>query len=93
MLDRAGQSHLKGLALGFRRKAACEARKWSRGIPQAAGNVAEAKEAAEKGLVSGERPEEHPSGAKALVDLIAFTARLKPCPFKTVFQQEFFRSL
>jgi hypothetical protein len=52
-----------------------------------------AKEAAEKGLVSGERPEEHPSGAKALVDLIAFTARLKSCPFKTVLQQEFFRSL
>jgi hypothetical protein len=52
-----------------------------------------ALEAAEKGLVSGERPEEHPSGAKALVDLIAFTARLKSCPFKTVLQQEFFRSL
>jgi hypothetical protein len=48
---------------------------------------------AEKGIVSGERPEEHPSGAKALIDLIAFTARLKPCPFKAVLQQEFFRSL
>jgi hypothetical protein len=34
----------------------------------------------------GERPEEHTAGAKALIDLIAFTARLKSCPFKTAFQ-------
>jgi hypothetical protein len=52
-----------------------------------------AKQAAEKGLILEERPEKHTSGAKALVDLIAFAARLKPCPFKTAAQPEFFRSL
>jgi hypothetical protein len=40
-----------------------------------------------------EEPEEHPSGAKAQVDLIAFMARLKPCPFKTALQREFFSKL
>jgi hypothetical protein len=37
-------------------------------------------EAAENGLARGEKPERHPSGAKAHVDLIAFAARLKSCP-------------
>jgi hypothetical protein len=35
---------------------------------------------AEKGQYLNEGHEMHPSGAKALVDLIAFTARLKSCP-------------
>jgi hypothetical protein len=52
-----------------------------------------AKQAAEKGLILEERPEKHTSGAKALVDLIAFAARLKPCPFKTAAQSAFFRKL
>jgi hypothetical protein len=51
------------------------------------------KEAAEKGRMKGENPEKHPSGAKALVDFAALTARLKPCPFKTLPAMEFFRSL
>jgi hypothetical protein len=38
-------------------------------------------------------PEKHPSEAEALVDLIALMARLKPCPFKTALQQEFFCKL
>jgi hypothetical protein len=41
-----------------------------------------AKQAAEKLGISGEIGEEHPSGAKARLDSIAFTARLKPRPFK-----------
>jgi hypothetical protein len=40
----------------------------------------EAQQAAEKGLISGEFDEKHPSWAKARVDLIAFAARLKSCP-------------
>jgi hypothetical protein len=52
-----------------------------------------AKQAAEKGSTWSKEPEEHTSGAKAPVDLVAFTARLKPCPFKTAAQSEFFRSL
>jgi 23S rRNA (uracil1939-C5)-methyltransferase len=39
-----------------------------------------AKEAAEKGGMGSEFPEKHPSGAKALIDFAAFTARLKSCP-------------
>jgi putative glutamine amidotransferase len=39
-----------------------------------------AEQAAEKGLDLIRTPEEHPSGAKALVDFAAFTARLKSCP-------------
>ncbi|MGA2673508.1 MAG: lipid-A-disaccharide synthase [Terracidiphilus sp.] len=42
--------------------------------------VSGAKQAAEKGRIAGESAEEHPSGAKARVDLIAFMARLKSCP-------------
>jgi hypothetical protein len=30
-----------------------------------------------------------PSGAKALIRFVAFTARLKPCPFKTSTYSEF----
>jgi glycosyltransferase involved in cell wall biosynthesis len=37
-------------------------------------------QAAEKGLISGEKPEKRPSGAKAHVDFQAFAARLKSCP-------------
>jgi hypothetical protein len=37
--------------------------------------------------------EEHPSGAKARANIAALAARLKPSPFKTAAQQEFFRSL
>jgi hypothetical protein len=37
--------------------------------------------------------EKHPSGAKARADIATLAARLKPCPFKTAAQQEFFRSL
>jgi hypothetical protein len=48
-----------------------------KGRPDAAGN----------GL--GEEPEEHPSGAKALVDLNAFAARLKSCPFKAAPNESF----
>src|SRR5271157_3791505 len=46
--------------------------------------AAGAKEVAEKGRMAGEFPEKLPSGAKALVDSAALTARLKSCPFKTV---------
>jgi hypothetical protein len=52
-----------------------------------------AKEAAEKGLYFNDGHGKHPSGAEALVDLIAVTARLKSCPFKATVQIEFFRSL
>ena len=48
------------------------------------------RQAAEKGEMTSEAPEKHPSGAKAHVDLIALAARLKSCP---VTKQEFFRSL
>jgi hypothetical protein len=37
-------------------------------------------QAAEKGLISNEKAEKHPSGAKARVDLIALASRLKSCP-------------
>jgi hypothetical protein len=40
--------------------------------------------------MASEKREKHPSGAKAQVDLIALTARLKSCP---VTKQEFFGSL
>jgi hypothetical protein len=40
-----------------------------------------------------EEPEEHPSGAEAHIGIGAFMARLKPCPFKTVAQMEFFSKL
>jgi hypothetical protein len=49
-----------------------------------------AKRAAEKGLIPGEKGKKHPAGAKARVDLIVLTARLKSCP---VTKQAFFRSL
>jgi hypothetical protein len=39
------------------------------------------EQAAERGIVGGER---RPAGAKAHLDSIAFAARLKPCPFKTL---------
>jgi hypothetical protein len=55
--------------------------------------VAGAKQVAEKGQYLNEGHEMHPSGAEALVDLIAFAARLKSCPFKAAVQIEFFRSL
>jgi hypothetical protein len=42
--------------------------------------VAGAKQVAEKGQYLNEGHEMHPSGAEALVDLIAFAARLKSCP-------------
>jgi hypothetical protein len=45
-----------------------------------AGNVSEAKRAAEKGLDLTRPPEKLPSGPKGHVDFAAFTARLKPCP-------------
>jgi hypothetical protein len=48
------------------------------------------EQAAEKGQMMSEKPEKRPSGAKALVDLIALAARLKSCP---VTKQAFFRSL
>jgi hypothetical protein len=38
--------------------------------------------AAEKGFDLGEKSERHASGAKAQSNFAAFTARLKPCPFK-----------
>jgi hypothetical protein len=65
------------------------AEKSSCGGPKLAG----AKEAAEKGLDLKARFERHPSGAEAHVDLSAFAARLKPCPFKAGARSEFFRSL
>jgi hypothetical protein len=34
----------------------------------------------QKSLIPGEKAEKRPSGAKALVDLIALAARLKSCP-------------
>jgi hypothetical protein len=40
------------------------------------------KQAAEKVMYSWWIPKNHPSGAKAQIDIAAFTARLKPCPFK-----------
>jgi hypothetical protein len=39
-----------------------------------------AKQAAEKGLIADERPEEHTAGAEANVDSMTVTARLKSCP-------------
>ena len=46
-----------------------------------AGEVwAGAEEAAERGRNQGERHAKHSSGAKALADFVAFTARLKSCP-------------
>jgi hypothetical protein len=42
--------------------------------------AAGALQAAEKDLLPPESPQEHPSGAKAHVDLIASAARLKSCP-------------
>ncbi len=44
------------------------------------GSCGTAKQVAEKGLVSGETPEKHPSGPKGLIDLVPLTARLKSCP-------------
>jgi excinuclease ABC subunit C len=46
-------------------------------------HTAAALQVAEKRGVSGESGKKQSSGAEALVDLAAFTARLKPCPFKT----------
>ncbi len=40
------------------------------------------KQAAEKGMVSDDVSQEHPSAAKAGVDFMPFSARLKSCPFK-----------
>jgi hypothetical protein len=48
---------------------------------------------AEKVLILSELGRKHPSGAKAHIDLIAFAARLKPCPFKTSPLGEFFSKL
>jgi len=39
------------------------------------------EEAAEKGIVRGEK---HPAGAEARVILLALAARLKSCPFKAI---------
>jgi hypothetical protein len=46
-------------------------------------------DARETASLRGIRIEEHPSGAKAHVDLIAFAARLKTRPFKAVPQWVF----
>jgi GntP family gluconate:H+ symporter len=43
---------------------------------------------AKDGLIQGEFNEEHPSGAKALVDEAVSVARLKSCPFKTTASPE-----
>jgi len=43
--------------------------------------------------MDGKDRENHPSAAKAGPHFAAFTARLKPCPFKTIHNVEFFRSL
>jgi hypothetical protein len=51
------------------------------------------KQAAEKLRMKCERHEKHPSGPKGRIHFEAFTARLKPCPFKTSTHEEFFRSL
>jgi hypothetical protein len=51
------------------------------------------KQAAEKGQLMNEKPEKRPSGAKALVDLIALAARLKSCPDASRDLLAFFRSL
>jgi hypothetical protein len=42
--------------------------------------LAGAKQVAEKGIHGGSILEKHPSGAKAPFILLAFSARLKPCP-------------
>jgi hypothetical protein len=52
-----------------------------------------AEEAAEKGRTNGEDEENHPAAAKAGAHFAPFAARLKPCPFKTAQNREFFRSL
>jgi hypothetical protein len=41
-----------------------------------------ALQAEERGLISSGKPEKHPSGAEAHIDLIALAARLKSCPNK-----------
>jgi hypothetical protein len=46
-----------------------------------------------KGRKNSEDGQNHPSAAKAVIDVVASAARLKPCPFKTVREHEFFRSL
>jgi hypothetical protein len=55
--------------------------------------VARLKQLAEKVEFACSGWEKHPSGAKACADIAVIAARLKPCPFKTAAQQEFFRSL
>src|ERR1035441_10145934 len=43
-------------------------------------DLAGAKQAAEKGLISGERPEKHTSGAKAHIDSIGLIPGINPRP-------------
>jgi hypothetical protein len=50
-------------------------------------------QAAEKGGIWGRTDVRHPSFAKSSLYFHVFTERLKPCPFETTAQTEFFRSL
>jgi hypothetical protein len=47
--------------------------------------------------MQGEKPEKHPSGAKARIDFAGFMYGLKPVPFtakaRTLHRDEFFRRL
>jgi hypothetical protein len=53
------------------------------GLPSSSGRAARPgpEEAGEKGEMQGEKPEKHPSGAKARVDFAGFMYGLKPVPF------------